>query len=44
MNAVLPAFFTVGAGMGLIYWITKRRELVAESLENDKDRNVSENS
>jgi formate dehydrogenase iron-sulfur subunit len=35
MTAVLPAFFTVGAGMTALHWITKRRQMVAEMKQTE---------
>lgn len=41
MDAVLPVFFAVGLGMGLTYWITKRRSEVAKEVEETKPDGTS---
>ena len=43
MKAVLPAFFTVGAGMSLTYWIYQRRNMVIDK-KNSSDEEHSDRS
>ncbi|MFC1514017.1 4Fe-4S dicluster domain-containing protein [candidate division KSB1 bacterium] len=44
MKAVIPAFFTVGIGMGIVYWITNRRSTVGQAKEQQNNKIEPENT